>query len=1007
MTNKIALSPAQAGAVRPTVNIIVQANAGTGKTFVLVQRLLRLLFREYAASPHITYLSRRSVAETDHISHITNTRSGILCLTYTNAGAAEMRARILEAILDWARADDDELRELLFDIAHKNPATDEDLSAARRIFYDFIDCPGALKIQTIHSFCEDILRRFSIEAGIPPAWRLVSGPEQKRLLKDAFSEMMNHPASLADTAAFDNILSRMSEHSLDDLLRSLSDRYGSIFLLKQKLNFPGYLIEKTGNFLNVQKAPKKPDFDGDISEILTKTGEIKKRLRPELARIAPEVYEYSQYQRNLAIHGVSADFLRLCGAFADKYIELKRRRAALDFDDMLLKTMGLFSNPAVMGAVLSSLDYDLRHILIDESQDNSPAMWKIIFSMLEDFFTSGERENPRTFFMVGDPKQSIFSFQGADPSEFEEISKKLTGAASAGVRQYETVSLLDSRRAAQAVLNVVDYFFNNARLPRFPEKIAHKSHRVGEFGMVEINPLFLKMEGEDLDSARKRYAQKIADKIAGLIASGAAAPKDIMILLQRRDPFAPMLSGQLKRLGVQTAGNDRIILPDYPAVRDLLNLMRFALDPEYEAALAFVLRGPLFGLTEKELYELCVHRKGSLLDEVRARRPADYEELMRLAAMSDLPPFEFLSNVMNGYREKIIGALGRQVLEPLDEFMTLALSFTRTRPGGLTGFLRWFLDGENEIRRDMEKGAGVRILTAHSSKGLEAPIVFLIDATRNPSSPASHAPFEVMMPEPDVFLCKSPDIEASEKYSAAKDKELARRTEEYWRLLYVAMTRARDRLYVYGCEERNKNDSWHSKLYEIVATMPGAKINGDGVIEISGGTPKISEKSAKDVEVELPGLPPKALKNREKPKTAALSRDFDKNKAAMAHGTDVHRLLQHLNLDAPQAGMEDLAEKIRQNPLARQFWTPGARTEMPLAGTIDGKFYSLRIDRMLETDKEVLFLDYKTDRDRTRRDEYVAQVKTYAALLGRIYPNKPVRGFILWLKDFDIEEILP
>ncbi|MDR1826386.1 MAG: UvrD-helicase domain-containing protein [Rickettsiales bacterium] len=830
MARKITLSNEQAGAVDPAVNIVVQANAGTGKTFVLVQRLLRILFREYQADAN------------------REKPRGILCLTYTNAGAAEMRNRILSAIMEWARAENTELRELLRGIAHNPKPTDDDIQMARKIFYHFIDNPHALKIQTIHSFCEDILRRFPFEADVPPAWRLVSGAEQKRLLKDTFAELlMGKETNLQD--AFDNILGLVSEYSLDALLESILEQYKRIILLKQNPNFPGYVIEKTKKFLNADKEPKKPDFDGNFEQILTKTGDIRKKLTPGEMAVASEVYAWDQFQKNLRILKTSADFLVLCNAFADKYIELKNRRGLLDFDDMLFKTMIMFQNPKVMGQVLEQLDFNLKHILVDEAQDNSPVMWKIIFSMLENFWTTGDLQNPRSLFVVGDIKQSIFSFQGADPKEFADIPLKIKGMTRNDLRQYETVPLLESRRTSRPVLDVMDHFFNTADLAGFPKGTRHKCWREDDFGYVEINPQYLKSnESEELESVRKRYAKKIADKIESLVKDEKIPEEDIMVLVQRRNPFAPLLTRELKRKGIATAGSDRIVLPEFPPVRDLLNLIRFVLgadDPENDAALGFVLRGPVCGFSEKELYDLCAGRdlKKSLYQTLSEKRPDTYKELADLVLLKNLAPFGFLSKVLKKYREKILGAAGRPAIEPLDEFMTLALSYERTKAGGLMGFLRWFLDGENEIRRDMEAGAGVRILTAHSSKGLEAPVVFLIDTTKNPQSPRRQKPFASLCPEEGVFICKAGEG-SSARFDHAKEIESVRLTEEYWRLLYVAMSRARDRLYIFGCQERGNSDSWHSLLYRTVRDMPGAEVSDDGVITVKNDVKKAGTQTS-------------------------------------------------------------------------------------------------------------------------------------------------------------------
>jgi len=628
MKKAIKLSPEQAIAADPTKNVVVQANAGTGKTFVLVQRLLRILFYEF--DDNIPFLER---------DYRNNKSFGILCLTYTNAGAAEMQSRILSAVMDWARATDDELCKILAEIT-KSPNTG-DITKARQIFYYLIDHPYILKIQTIHSFCESVLRRFPIEAGAPPAWRLVSGAEQKRLLKDSFGHMMSRPNHFSSMgllgtiqdktdqkdldSAFDNILNEISEHSIDTLISVIHSEYKHIISFKQKNININQIIDNTAKFLQVYNPPDRPEFYDKKEFYLKKDGEIRKlgtkKWTPQDHIDAQAVYLYSQYQNNLKILQNSHDLLLVCNAFAQSYIELKNRRSLLDFDDILHKTNMLFQNPKAMGIVLSSLDFNLKYILVDESQDNSPEMWSIIFAMLDNFFDQptsaaglydlgATNVIPRSLFVVGDAKQSIFSFQGANPAEFNETPKKIKKLSSEKMREYACVELNESRRTTGAILDVVDYFFTNSKLVGMPEKLQHKCWRTDDAGLVQIIPKFLKQGDEKGNKTKVRYIREIADKIERLVKEGVSAD-DIMVLVQRRNPFAPMLSADLKRRKIEVAGSDRVSLPEFSSVRDLLNILRFAINPSDDTALANVLRGPLMRWSEAQLMELCIGRDTS------------------------------------------------------------------------------------------------------------------------------------------------------------------------------------------------------------------------------------------------------------------------------------------------------------------------------------------------------------------------------------------------------------
>ena len=435
MAKKRTLSPEQDRAANPTENVWVQANAGTGKTSVLVQRLLRILFR----TPDCC-------------------ASGILCLTYTNAGAGEMRNRILGALRDWATATDGELVELLDGVAINRPATSDDIAHAREIFFKFIDSPEILKIKTIHGFCEESLHRFPIEAGLSPSWTLVSDSAQRLLLQDAFNNLINSPKNdgrIYD--AFSHIVGRVSETYLTDLLGILSAQYKQFFQVENLDKYREYFVDTTAKFLELNNPPsadfdpillqkiielaqieqnnaKKPakyldeiinltkqyidttiDFEKYKSAYLTATGDKKATVSKKeyLATEQDRVYKLNQYNANQMLFNDTLALFDLSAAFADEYRRIKRARNLLDFEDLILYTRKLFSDSATMGWVLSQLDLSLSHILVDEAQDTSPAQWDILRLLAGDFFADGDTEQAaRSLFVVGDTKQSIYGFQG-------------------------------------------------------------------------------------------------------------------------------------------------------------------------------------------------------------------------------------------------------------------------------------------------------------------------------------------------------------------------------------------------------------------------------------------------------------------------------------------------------------------------------------------------------------------------------------------------------------------
>ena len=856
MTKKHTLSPEQDCAANPRENVWVQANAGTGKTSVLVQRLLRILFR----SPDCA-------------------ATGILCLTYTNAGAGEMRNRILVALRKWALASDDELAEMLDGVALSHPITDADIAHAREIFFRYIDAPEMLKIKTLHGFCEEILHRFPIEAGVSPSWSLVSDSAQRILLQDVFDKLINSPSSDSRVYdAFAHIVGRVSETYVTDLLAILSAQYKHFFQIENIVKYREYFIDTTKKFLNIdsakntvadpvllqkiidlasdeQKTSKKPakylteiinitkqridktiDFEEYKSAYLTAEGNKKSVVSKKeyLSAEQQRVYDQNLYNTNALVFADTMALFDLSAAFATRYRDEKRARNLLDFEDLILYTRKLFSNRETMGWVLSQLDVSLSHILVDEAQDTSPLQWDILRMLSGDFFTEGDTgDMPHSLFVVGDTKQSIYGFQGADPAAFAYSRKVISKQIENNVRTIREVPLAQSFRSALPVLNTVDRFFADDTVIAISDfaNNPHKCFRIDAPGAVELHALTAK---QDDDTTIDQYTATIADRIKMLIDSGKYTAGDIMVLVQQRNPMAAPLIYQLKKRGIDVAGSDRIVLPNYPAIRDMLNLVRWCLNPTDDFSLCCVLKSPFFYLTEHDIFDLCKIKNDinsarkredkdaipiTVFEILENERPDIYKQLTDIKNLSETASaYTFFSYVLNANdtRHKFISALGDQVIDPLEEFMTICLSYERTQPGTLHHFLKWFITGASEIKRDMDASAGVRIVTVHGSKGLESRVVFLIDTVRTPKS-ENILPIESRNDMP-VWLWTPRGAQVGES-ADARDNLMHVRMAEYYRLLYVAMTRARDELYIYGYTPHKNapENAWHTQLWRVFA----------------------------------------------------------------------------------------------------------------------------------------------------------------------------------------------
>lgn len=871
MAKKQTLSPEQDLAANPQENVWVQANAGTGKTSVLVQRLLRILFR----------------ADTD---------GGILCLTYTNAAAGEMRNRILAALREWAMSSDDALTDLLTGVAFDSRPTASDLAHAREIFFKYIDNPDVLKIKTIHGFCEEILRRFPLEAGIAPGWTLISDANQKVLLRETFDRLVNSaPANERVNDAFMRIIGRVSEYSLDDLLGTLTEQYKNFFQVKNLDNYREYFIETIRYFLELNlPIPPRPSNE-TLQNVIETLKTIKKPakyitniinlteqyinntinfekyktayINSQSFRIKEVSYLSQEYERintivqratNQELFDNTIALFDLAAEFANEYTKTKRVRNALDFDDLILYTRRLFSNPDSMGWVLSQLDLSLTHILVDEAQDTSPIQWDILRMIAGDFFAEGDcNTTPHAMFVVGDSKQSIYGFQGADPTAFADSRQSIAEQIKNNMRDIKEVPLAQSFRSTAPVLSTVDAFFNDQyviSISNFSNN-NHKCFRRDAPGLVEIYPLAAKQaDVNPID--KEEYIRRIGDKIHGLIKDDICTADEIMVLVRNRNPMAAPLITELKRRGIDVAGSDRITLPVFPAIRDLLNLTRFCLNNADDYSLCCVLKSPIFRLNEAQIYELCVARN-RLTDEAKKTdrhapqvpimsvmpelHPDIYARLLQIQKWAnEMGPYSFFSTVLNSddTRASMIAALGTQIIDPLEEFLTICLAYERTQPGTLHHFLKWFVTGSSEVKRDLDKSNGVRVVTVHGSKGLESKVVFLIDTNSRPDTEeiqfitdniAPHnIPRHQDVPKPWIW---TRGAEKTDCVKVATAATAARANAEHFRLLYVAMTRARDQLYIYGYT-KDKNpptDTWHTCLYNVFSHMA----DEDGIIRIT------------------------------------------------------------------------------------------------------------------------------------------------------------------------------
>jgi len=761
--------------------------------------------------------------------------------------------------------------------------------------------------------------------------------------------------------------------------------------------------------------------------------------------------------------------------YARAYADAKRAAGVVDFNDMIRATVRLLETPGIGEWIRYKLDQTVDHVLVDEAQDTNAAQWSIVKALTEEFFAGegAKGDKVRTIFAVGDFKQAIFGFQGTDPRQFDEAGTYFREHVEAAEQSFHPLSISQSFRSSQPILDVVDAVIADVGhevmgLPQAAEP--HQSARGGS-GHVELLPFVVQPEneaaganGDDEESwfsnAELEWAGKLARKVKHWTTGGLhldnqgrpCEPGDVMILLRSRKDLARLIVSRLYEEKVPVAGVDRLQLNAPIAVQDLMAAVRFVLQPSDDLSLASLLVSPLIGWTQDQLMDRAMGRKGALWPHLRATQPREaIEPLHMMLDMADrTTPYVFLENILSGPiggRARLIARLGEEARDPVEELLNAALLFEASNTPSLQLFLDWFSRGEVEIKRDPSKPANaVRVMTVHGSKGLQAPVVVLADATSDPDNRKASdldwlAEDGLTLP---IFRPKKDDLAGSLKASAeAQDK---REREEHWRLLYVALTRAEEYLFVGGALNKPQSkkyldkgeisaDCWHARVAAGMRRLSGVREDkGSLIFAQSQRKPGGSKPKDDDVERWEGALPAWSLMPA--PEEARPARPLAPSalgvadlaaspppdpamRAAAERGRLLHGLFERLPAVRPADRAEaarrwlegqgaadaqaltDAALAVINDPAFAHVFSTEALAEAPLAGVVDGQVIAGTVDRLVVTDADVTVIDFKTGRRVPRDaqavpDYHKAQMGAYAAVLAEIFPGRAVRAALLY-----------
>lgn len=887
----------------PATSAWVAANAGAGKTTVLVNRVVRLMLE---GTPP----------------------ARILCLTFTKAAAAEMSNRIFKLLGAWSILTDEDLAAELEKVEGQR-VRPERVGAARLLFAKALETPGGLKIQTIHAFCQSILGRFPLEARIVPHFDVLDEYTQSVLLDRAQMDFLEFASSSEEWVGRDiwqQVIPSIGEGALQELISEISANRFALQRMITKdgltpaierawlgLGFngsasPGEIIRTAASGIprgamkrasDVLSAGSKTDVDrasqlaaclaADDAEFqwdsyktvfLTKEGAPRKTLATKkvrqdfpsetdaLEREQLRVVSVQETCQAAALGQFTEAMLHIADQIIERYEKLKRFDGVLDYDDLIKKTADMLALQDIAAWVLYKLDGGIDHILVDEAQDTNPLQWEVIQKIADEFFAGeGASDTIRTIFAVGDEKQSIYSFQGADPSEFDRQRSYFEAKASGAERQWSPVDLILSFRSTSQILEAVDTVFGGEalrqQLTAAGSLIKHEAVRLGAAGRIELWPAIGPNDDPDDDpwdapldrlgkqSPPSQVAERIANTISGWLTTGEVLPSknrpirpsDIFILVRRRNSFVDELIRRLKISNVPVAGIDRMVLTEQIAVMDLMVLADFALLPEDDLTLATVLRSPLVDLSEDYLFDLAVDRDDGLWKALADRKEenegfgAAHAFLAKTLSIADhIPPFEFFTRILNefGGRVKLVARLGPDAQDPIDEFLRMALDFESREVPSLQGFLDWIRRSNAIIQRDMDHGRNeVRIMTVHGAKGLEANIVFLPDTCGVPSGrhDARLQALDAVDEQggPSLYWVPNKSFDAP-LTAAAREAARAKRDAEFRRLFYVAMTRASDRLYICGYEGKKGRSPgcWYDLAEDAIKSSAQEVVLEDG-----------------------------------------------------------------------------------------------------------------------------------------------------------------------------------
>ena len=1041
-------------------SIWVEANAGTGKTKILIDRVLCLLLNNIHPNK-------------------------ILCLTFTKAAAAEMKMRLLDKLSSWSIMPEQDLIIEIKALGFNNKY----INRAKHLLSIVMQTNNQMNIQTMHSFCHDLLLKFPIESGISPYFNIIDESDKEQLLEQAWNEIIGNNYNDNDKNIIKPSILYLaalnSELELKQIIKNIINQKNKINLEQDFLNKIANILHLTPNQLNYQDYVRhicKPNafIINNLQLIITLFKASNKKTLINYAQITENWLNHSINQRitnlqeYLSIYITKQGKLRKLERFIEndhitieqnriaiiynkllaiqiyestshlfivaqkimqQYTKIKNKICSIDFDDQILHVNNLL-NDLTPAWILSKLDNQFEHILVDEAQDLNPQQWKIIDFFVTEYFSYPEKQ--ATLFIVGDRKQSIYSFRGSSQYEFDKrfyIYKKL---AQQYKFSFKKISMNVSFRSQNNILQLVDKVFTDARAKQgvlnTKDSLKHYSYTNDNNGEITIMPLcyhdytqhndYLDESAEYKIDNQELTAKNIAQHINNILQNDQIEPKDILVLVRNRSSIVDYLCKYLKNFSIPTCSIDNSNINKESVIQDIIVVIKTILLPEDDFSITCLLKGPFIGFNEDQIFDLAFKRGNKTIWQQIQKNKSDhliyqqaYNFITTIIKQKHCNPYKFicyLLETMSGY-DKLIYYFGEHIIDSINELLNLALYYEQNFCISLEGFVHWLNNNETSRSnaRDLSRNA-VQIMTVHGTKGLQAKIVFLADANRNNSI---HNQDKKLILHNDVFfyLTNSTLINSIPEINYQQQEN---NRQENNRLLYVALTRAAQSLYIYGWNEKITANSWYDLINNNITNT------NNTLPIITNNSNKITCKKTQAIDMpqwlhEAPSINNNNQYYYKNYTTIANTISLLNNKLLIKQqiGLLTHRLFElcyHVNsidkiandlqkeflLLSPEI-INNTVQKVKNIMLNEKFsfiFQHKIKKEVSLAAIINNKIVNYRIDHLVFHNNFIYIVDFKTSDNISdnKWQDYIQQMSNYWHIINKIHNDKTILCFIMF-----------